>query len=151
MKKYFFALILCMASPAMANASCNYEAKVETLALNIYHEARGEGHRGMQMVGEVVLNRVSSKKFPNTICGVIQAPGQFSWYHDGKPDTPRERGKWNDSLELAKELIDGDIQPIANGATHFLNPNAVRNMPPWSRVFPVVAQAGGHTFYKATR
>jgi len=46
------------------------------------HEARGEGSEGMQAVHQVVLNRVKSRKYPNTICGVVLQKNQFSWTRD---------------------------------------------------------------------
>ena len=72
------------------------------LATNIYHEARGESYAGKVAVANVTMNRVTSPKFPNTICDVVyQAQTkenwkgntvpkrnkcQFSWYCDGKSD-----------------------------------------------------------------
>lgn len=53
------------------------------MAANLYFEARGEGERGMIAVGHVTLNRVKSKDFPSTICGVVKQRSQFSWYKPG--------------------------------------------------------------------
>lgn len=50
----------------------------ELLARLVYHEARGESFEGQVAVVEVVLNRVQSSSFPNTVADVIFAPGQFS-------------------------------------------------------------------------
>lgn len=55
-------------------------AEVQCMALNMFFEARGEGPEGMIAVGHVTLNRVKSRKFPNSICSVVKQPGQFSWY-----------------------------------------------------------------------
>lgn len=56
------------------------QAEIACLALNIYHEARGEGIKGMRAVASVVMNRVRSKLFPDTVCDVVSQPAQFSWY-----------------------------------------------------------------------
>ena len=70
------------------------QAELRCLAENIYFEARAESMKGKIAVGNVTRNRLESKKFPNTYCGVIKQgyrPGkrncQFSWFCDGKPDT----------------------------------------------------------------
>jgi len=49
---------------------------------NLMYEARGEGLEGMQAVHQVVLNRVKSRKYPSTICGVVLQKYQFSWTAD---------------------------------------------------------------------
>ena len=61
------------------------------LALNIYHEARGEGMMGKYAVAHVVMNRVEHERFPDTVCDVITQRRnnrlhqcQLSWYCDGR-------------------------------------------------------------------
>ena len=49
------------------------------MALNIYHEARGEDTLGQYLVADVTLNRVADKRWPNTICKVVNQPWQFYW------------------------------------------------------------------------
>ncbi|HIE75488.1 MAG TPA: cell wall hydrolase, partial [Gammaproteobacteria bacterium] len=53
--------------------------EVGCLALNIYHEARGESHDGQVAVAAVTLNRMQSASYPDTVCGVVWQPHQFSW------------------------------------------------------------------------
>ena len=83
------------------------EHSAECLALNMYHEARGQGTAGLLAVSSVVMNRVKDERFPNTICEVVkQGPTreswkkngtyypikhrcQFSWYCDGVKDDPQ--------------------------------------------------------------
>ena len=68
----------------------SYDTELECLAQNIYFESRSETTSGKRAVAHVVLNRVSSKRFPSTICDVVQQGGsklnrcQFSWWCDGK-------------------------------------------------------------------
>ena len=85
-------------------------AEQQCLALAMYWEARGEGERGMLAVGSVVLNRVQSREFPNRACAVVKQGGesppcQFSWWCDGKSDTPRARPQWNAALTTADYLL----------------------------------------------
>lgn len=145
MKK--LALIFAViASPILAD--CVHEEQVEVLALNMYHEARGEPMDGMQMVGEVTLNRVEASNYPDTICDVVYQPHQFSWTHTVKNHEPQEVEIWLDVLVLAENLILGEVKTFGNGATHFINPDKVRRIPNWARQFEKVGKIGNHVFYQ---
>ena len=62
----------------------------ECLALNVYHEARGEVIEGQIAVAHVTLNRVNHSYFPETICDVVYQNRQFSWTFTIKDHTPKE-------------------------------------------------------------
>ena len=62
----------------------------ECLAMNIYHEARGERMEGQIAVAQVTLNRAAHEEWPSTICDVVYQPKQFSWTHMIKNHTPSE-------------------------------------------------------------
>lgn len=77
------------------------------LALNIFYEARGEPNIGKYAVAEITMNRVMSKKYPDTMCGVVYQHKQFSWV-----DNKRVWGKhtidkvnWRISINIAKKAI----------------------------------------------
>ncbi len=83
------------------------ESKI-LLAAIIHCEARGESYEGQVAVGAVVMNRVRSSKFPNTIREVIYSPGQFSPAMAGTLDKVLESGKINDScFKAAEEALSG--------------------------------------------
>ena len=106
---------------------------INCLAQNIYFEARAESTAGKIAVGQVVLNRSVSKKFPHGICEVIKQGShfsngvpkrdlcQFSWYCDGKSDHPTDRRSWRESLRLAEYLISGrgGFLDITDGALFY--------------------------------
>lgn len=146
MRLFTFAATVCVAflSTAAVAEDCD---EVEVLALNMYHEARGEGTDGMQMVGEVTLNRVEHPAYPNNICEVVYQRRQFSWVDSRRDHTPNETELWEEALEIAEGLLNDGIERFDNGATHFLNPRRVRKMPRWAREFEVVGQIGNHRFY----
>lgn len=150
MKAVIAAAIMSFAATT-SFAKCNFDRQVEVLALNMYHEARGEGPDGMQMVGEVTLNRVEHPRYPNDVCSVVYQRRQFSWTHQLRNHTPHEKEVWKEALELAEDLLVGEIELFDNGATHFLNPNAVRGMPAWTRRFEMVGRVGRHVFYEKPR
>lgn len=117
------------------------------LAQNIYFEARSESLAGKYAVADVVLNRVSSPKYPNTVCSVITARHQFSWYWDGKSDLPRASSPaWIDSVNVAKGiLLEEKFLGITEGATHY---HANYVLPFWASSLDKVGRIGNHIFYR---
>jgi len=117
----------------------------------LYFEARGETLKGQFAVAEVIMNRVKSTRFPDSVCGVIkQGTGrkfqcQFTYNCDGNPDTIRERGAYIAVGKVARAVIDGQAPVLTNGATYY-HTTAVR--PKWSRVFTKTAAIGVHIFYR---
>lgn len=122
----------------------------ECLALNLYWEARGEGRKGMLAVGWVVLNRVDSHHFPDTVCAVVyqggeQPPCQFSWWCDGRSDRPRDYSSWRASLAVAEELLR-DPPPDITRQSLFYHATSIDY--PWKRERVQTARIGGHVFYR---
>jgi len=121
------------------------------LAEALYFEARGESVRGMFAVGEVILNRVDNRRYPNTLCGVInQGTGrqyacQFTYTCDGNPENIHEPAAWVRVGKVARLLIDGAPRTLTGGATHY-HTRAVN--PRWARVFPRTVTIGSHHFYR---
>lgn len=146
MRLLAFAATVCIAflSTAAVAEDCD---EVEVLALNMYHEARGEGSDAMQMVGEVTLNRVYHESYPNDVCEVVYQRRQFSWTHMKRDHTPYEEESWEEALLIAEGLVNGEIDYFDNGATHFINPKLVSKMPRWTRVYTRVGRIGDHVFY----
>lgn len=139
--------ILLFCSQSLSE-TCDYERQIEVLALNMYHEARGEGPDGMQMVGEVTLERVEHEYFPDNVCDVVYQRSQFSWTRTRSNHTPSDEELWQVSLELAENLINGEIEYFDTGATHFLNPDRLSRLPRWARNFERVGRVGNHVFYE---
>lgn len=145
-----FTATLCIAlflSTAAVAGDCD---ELNALALNIYHEARGEPERGMWMVGEVTINRVASSHYPDTICAVVyqksKKAAQFSWVSTKKNKTPKDQKAWKKSLEIAKELLNDNKSSYPHLATHFVNLNVVK--PRWTKKLEKIETIGGHTFYR---
>ncbi len=117
----------------------------------LYFEARGESVKGQVAVAEVILNRVKSRKFPNSVCGVVnQGTGkrnrcQFSYTCDGNPEVVHEPGAYRNVAKIARALLDGAPRNLTVGATYYHN-RTVR--PRWSRTFTRTASIDGHYFYR---
>ena len=132
-------LLVFLAAPASAD-------ELYCLAQNIYFEARSESLAGKYAVADVVLNRVASSKYPSTICSVIKARLQFSWYWDGKSDLPRtDSPAWIDSVNVARGiLLEEKFLGITEGATHY---HANYVYPSWAGKLRKVGRIGNHIFY----
>lgn len=121
------------------------------LAEALYFEARGESVKGQFAVAEVILNRVDSPYFPNSICGVIkQGTGrkyacQFTYTCDGHSEVINEPAAYARVGKIAASMLTGAPRPLTRGAT-FYHTKAVR--PNWSRKFTRTATIGVHHFYR---
>lgn len=120
---------------------------VKWLALNIYHEARGESLDGMLAVGIVTMNRVASDKYPNTVEGVVKQRSQFSWYWDGRSDNIYDQKAWEVSKDVARIVLTKDNLKIKEkiGDSLYYHANYVN--PSWSRKKVKMARIDNHIFY----
>lgn len=108
------------------------------LAKCIYAEARGEPYTGQVAVGAVILNRVRSSKFPNTISGVIYQPYAFTCVSDGQINlTPDASAK-----KAAQDALNG--WDPTNGCLYYYNPATATSSWIWSRT--VMLSIGKHNF-----
>ena len=126
-------------------------SEMKCLAEAIYFEARGETLKGQYAVGEVIINRVLSKDFPNSVCGVISEGAnrlnacQFSYNCDGKLETITEKKIYERILKLSQMLLEPSARFLTNGAT-FYHSKLVN--PSWSKKFRKTNEIGNHVFYK---
>ncbi len=137
-KSNILAATTAESSTSTTNASGN--DMTDLLARLINGEARGETYEGQVAVGAVVLNRVKSPKFPNTISGVIYQKGQFSCVTDGQFNKPID--KESTVYKAAKEAMSG-ADP-SNGALYFYNPKTAKSK--WLFSLKTVKTIGSHVF-----
>jgi N-acetylmuramoyl-L-alanine amidase len=147
MRRLGALLLLCsLAGAAVPAHADNFTAHdIRVLALNMYHEARGEGALGMLAVGWVVLNRVADRSYPDTVPDVVYQGCQFSWVCDDIPDRPRDPRSWRRALELAYHLIRRPTVDPTRGAMWY-HASWVRDPKLGDRVAEV-ARIGRHVFY----
>ncbi|MEW9124266.1 MAG: cell wall hydrolase [Thermotaleaceae bacterium] len=132
-------------SRGTSSRNAQYETDLYWLSRIIHAEAEGEPYRGKVAVGNVVLNRVKSKSFPNTVKGVI-----FEYWENIPQFSPVEEGTiyntpGKESIDAAKDALNG-VRPVED-ATYFFNPAKaegrwiVRNKSFFTRI-------GEHVFYR---
>lgn len=139
-----------LASQPKASGGKDFECLAEAL----YFEARGETVKGMFAVAEVILNRVDSRRFPNSVCAVInQGTGkryqcQFTYTCDGHAEIIAEPRAYARVAKVARIMLDGARRQLTDGATYY-HTKQVR--PRWSRKFNRTATIGYHHFYRPGR
>ena len=153
------ALVLSISTPHLAAAARGKtENDLQCLARAIYFEARGESGKGQLAVGRVILNRVASEAYPDTICDVVYQGShkrdacQFSFACDGEPDVAKETKAWNQAMGHARELIACDPpcqeEPEWQGplwtSTHY---HADYVNPRWAKKLTHTGTVGRHIFY----
>lgn len=127
-------------SSSGSSSSNSNSSDLNLLSRLVYGEARGEPYAGQVAVAAVVLNRVKSSSFPNTISGVIYQSGAFDVVSDGQINlTPNSTAK-----KAAQDALNG--WDPTYGAIYYFNPNTATNKWIWSR--PMTVTIGNHRFCK---
>lgn len=151
-------LVLCFGALALFTRSVvteeSHKRDMACLALNVYHEARGEPLVGQYAVAEVTMNRVNSGRFADTVCEVVYEKnwdplreryvGAFSWTEFDS--VPRPEGEaWRQSTMIAETMYHGKVPPMLKGALHY---HAVYIKPSWAKGKRPIARIGKHVFYR---
>lgn len=126
--------------------------EIECLALTIYFEARGEPDEGKLAVGHVVMNRASHPRFPKEVCEVVRQGGQktryrcqFTWWCDGRSDTPTNARVWSRIKSLASRVYRRSIPDPTAGALWY---HTVDVSPVWRHRLVEGPRIGHHIFYR---
>ena len=153
-------LMFILLLPGQLKAS-DANNEIFCMAQNIYFEAGNQPLAGKVAVGQVVLNRLEHSNYPGTMCDVIyQAKWkenwlgnihpvrnqcQFSWFCDGKSDDPEISPTWYESLQVARDVVQGAYPDITEGATHYHNDKV---NPYWAESLNQTVIINNHIFYK---
>ena len=137
-KKTAAALGMSLSSGASQKSSSQNNSDVYLLAKCIHAEARGEPYVGQVAIGAVILNRVASSKFPNTISGVIYQPYAFTAVNDGQINLEPNQSAYN----AARDALNG--WDPTYGALYYYNPKTATSSWIWSRT--VLVTIGNHKF-----
>ena len=139
----FFIILSSMESKQNTiYAKSSSTSDLQLMARAINGEARGEPYEGQVAVGAVILNRVKSSQFPNTIAGVIYQPGAFTAVADGQINKPIDEG--STVYKAAQDAMNG--WDPTGGCIYYFNPSTATNKWIWSR--PLVKTIGKHRFCK---
>ncbi len=118
--------------------------ELNCLAGAIYFEAKSESLSGQLAVGRVVVARSKSGRFPNSYCGVVFQPSQFSFVRGGgMPGIARASRQWRNAVAVAQIAHAGSWRSPVEGALYF---HATRVSPGWR--LTRVARLENHVFYR---
>jgi len=131
------------------------ETAILCLALNVYHEARGEPLKGQKAVAQVTMNRAGGN--PARVCEEVFRPHQFSWANPltlnpaqrkahADKFMPRDARAWERAKDVARKAIAGTMRNPVGNANHY---HAVYVSPRWAPRMRVIARIGGHVFYES--
>ena len=150
-QKTLMLLAVLTAAPTSTEKVDRFE-ELYCLANNIYFESRNQPKLGRIAVGQVTMNRVNSKKFPNTVCGVVKQGGerrnrcQFSWYCDGKSDEHEGGTAWDESVYLALLIYSEEFTiDVTEGALWY---HATYVSPAWAEHYEKTVRINEHIFYR---
>lgn len=141
-------------SRVSAKISIPFEAGERCLAQAVYFEARSEPPEGQLAVAQVVLNRVASPFWPDSICSVVfqgehrRHRCQFSFACDGLSDNPKNPDAWLLAKAVAAVALEARWQDLAHEATHY---HADYVAPAWREAMDPTAHYGRHIFYRDHR
>ena len=141
-KSATLAILLTFSQPLLAH-KINF-TDMQCMADNLHHEAKVDGMRGMEAVASVVMNRVRDPRWPDTVCGVVYQPSQFSWTLKKGLKQLKIKHDWK-TLAVATMALDGSLIDKTGGATHY---HAVYVTPYWGKVYDFTVQVGHHLFYR---
>jgi hypothetical protein len=129
----------------------NRASEHQCLAEAVYYEARSESRSGQLAVADVVKNRVKSKHYPNSICGVVYEGShrpfacQFSFACDGSMDVAPKGKAWQRSQDIAQLSLTGFVPDMTKNSTHY---HTIAINPDWAETLEFKATIGFHKFYR---
>ena len=135
----------------LIDAASHQSREHKCLSEAIFYEARSEGKDGQKAVAEVVQNRVRSKHYPNSVCGVVYQGSerrtgcQFSFTCDGSMSLIPSGKTWTRAQEIATLALTDGITPMTERATHY---HTIDVQPVWSDTLVMTKQIGTHKFYR---
>lgn len=141
-------MVLVLLGAGAVEAYAHEWTEEECLAKNLYYEARGESTPGMIAVANVVLRRVESDAFPDTVCGVVRQDKQFSWYRAGTHYSP-QGDAYQRALFVARKVLTTWKITYFDGAMYYMNPKKASNRGKqfFTKLEPL-GKIGNHHFYR---
>ena len=156
--KYFIVILILFSSSLHAKDISNPALNKQEFCLvqAVYFEARSESFIGQLAVANVILQRVSNKYFPNTICKVVKSGRYFkgspvknrcafSYWCDGKSEKMYNNLSYKRAVTVKDLALSGVVVMTVDKATHY---HALYVNPKWAKEMKRLSQIGKHIFYK---
>jgi len=143
-----FKLLLALLMLPASALAVPYSPQAKCLADNLHYEARGESMAGIRAVASVVLNRVASKRWPNSICKVVYQSKQFSWANDYRARNPMLVAYTQKVQRVVVKAMAGRLKDNTRQATHY---HTIAVYPKWASRLKMTEVIGFHVFYRYHR
>lgn len=135
---------LAVMSVTEAAATDEIDAELECMAKVVLHEAGNQPRAGQLAVAQLIVNRVESGRFADTVCGVVNQPGQF--FQTSRYNPRRDTAAWASAVAVSREASAGQSADVAPGAMFFRAAYAAPTG--FFRTRTRVATLGDHVFYR---
>ena len=129
--------------------STTLDEQAKCMAVAVYHEARGETVEGQLAVARVIMNRAASGRYPNSYCGVVKQPWQFSFVnpHSGAiPYVDEASTSWARAVGITRLALAHVVPSVSNDVLWY---HATYVAPSWGRRLSRAQQIGAHIFYRS--
>jgi len=127
--------------------------QMECMMEALIHEAIGEDYEGKIAVANVILNRVESHRFPDSICGVVHQPKQFSYRNGIVPSfvivNKLDQDAFGDVISIAYEAAQGSLSNVIGKLDHYYNPD--KATPSWASHTAEERYIGRHRFVRLNK
>lgn len=130
-------------------AWCKGNRECRKMAEALVYEARGEPLAGAVAVAFVIKQRAESRRWPNSISGVIEYRCHFSYTCEPPQYNKPSQKDWDRAYVVGYDVLNGKIENNVKKADHYLNPKNVKRMPRWTKEYEYVATIGNHKFYRS--
>ncbi|KKC25678.1 cell wall hydrolase [Sphingomonas sp. SRS2] len=125
-------------------ASSQIDKQLECMAKVVMHEAANQPRSGQLAVAQLIMNRVGQDRFGETVCQVVNQPGQF--FNTNSYNPPRASSRWATAIEVSRQAMAGHGEQIVPGAVFY---HAAYQAP--NRFFKTrerISMVGDHVFYR---
>jgi spore germination cell wall hydrolase CwlJ-like protein len=127
-----------------ATTVAQIDPELECMAKVVMHEAANQPRSGQLAVAQVIMNRVGQSRFGETVCAVVNQPGQFFRTASYKPRRDSER--WANAVEVSRQAMAGEGEAVVPGAVFYHAAYAAPNA--FFRSRTKLASVGDHVFYR---
>jgi spore germination cell wall hydrolase CwlJ-like protein len=149
--KYIIVLLLLFipltATTDLVDVPVDMMNEYRCMKIALHHEARGETIKGIQAVANVIMNRVTHEKFPNSVCGVIyqkdRSVCQFSWHCKNKQENVQNID-FKVKFLAFEAVVNGTLKDLTGGALWFHSGQQTD----WFSTRKMTRQIGRHKFYR---
>lgn len=125
-------------------ATDDIDAELECMAKVVVHEAGNQSRAGQLAVAQLIVNRLESGRFADTVCGVVNQPGQF--FQTASYNPRRDGDAWRTAVSVSREAREGRTADVAPGAMFFRAAYAAPTS--FFRTRTRVVTLGDHVFYR---